>query len=368
VSAPAGTTTAEASHYSPSSLIIQAGIRIELADFAWGLREIMVTAAGPIADKMCPCLTFEAEVARHESAHVLVEFMTGARMRGASIIVAPGHSGGRTSNRMPPPDAIPISDQERIDSYMHIGGPHYDLAEIEAFVTTLLTDFAPLVRRLAAVLLERKSMSARACRRVLFKAMKKDLRRAKIVAEKDRRAQAAFALERKQAIGSAHSPLCDARFQLLVWVLAGPLAECAQPFRRSVADHESGHATIAWLLGLDVLSVSMVGRPDVRVGKSCFRVGCTVVACPATDPTSIVSAPLSDREFAARACMAASAMSGRPGWRGAVEVYHRARQEAKRLVTENMPLILTLAQALSQHRELDGEQIATILGPRDGTE
>jgi hypothetical protein len=265
---------------------------------------------------------------------------------------------------MPPPDAIPISDQERIDSYMHIGGPHYDLAEIEAFVTTLLIDFAPLVRRLAAVLMERKSMSARACRRVLFKAMRKDLRRAKIVAEKDRRAQAAFTLERKQAIRSAHSPLRDAYFQRAVWVLAGPLAERAQPFRRSVADHESGHAIVAHLQGFDVLSVSMVGRPDVRVGKSGFRVvrlGCCTVACPGADPISTVSAQLSDREFAARACMAASVLSGRPGWRGAVEVYHRARLEAKRLVDENMPLIIRLAQALSQHREFDRAEFLAVL-------
>ena len=54
--------------------------------------------------------------------------------------------------------------------------------------------YRPLkVRRLADALLERKVISARRARSLLYKAQRKELRRARIVAEKDHRNQQAWA-------------------------------------------------------------------------------------------------------------------------------------------------------------------------------
>jgi len=70
-----------------------------------------------------------------------------------------------------------------------------DRAELEAATEKLLCDYWPLVRRLARALVERKEISARGCRRILFAAMRRDLRRSRAVAEKDRRNQAAWSAE-----------------------------------------------------------------------------------------------------------------------------------------------------------------------------
>jgi len=59
----------------------------------------------------------------------------------------------------------------------------------------------PLVRRLARALVERKEISGRRCRQILFRALRKDLRRSRAVAEKDRRHQQAWGAELRQALG-----------------------------------------------------------------------------------------------------------------------------------------------------------------------
>ena len=57
------------------------------------------------------------------------------------------------------------------------------------------------MRRLAQALVERKEISAMCCRRILFTAMRKDLRRSRTVAEKDRRNQVAWSAELQAALG-----------------------------------------------------------------------------------------------------------------------------------------------------------------------
>jgi hypothetical protein len=367
-------------HYSPSMLILQPGASIELRDFMWALRELAVYMAGPISNKMSPCATSLEYIARHEACHCLTGFMLGQRF-AASIVAVPGHSAGRVSrtSRRPLPGEPSLSDEEQIADFAVLGGGHFDVGEVEAFVTRLLDDFRPLVRRLTDELLRARVLSARRVRQVLFRAMRKDWRRARALQERDRREQARSRAVLKTAVG-ARSPLrrtAKVYFRYAVWALSGGLAERFQPFRRSVADHEAGHGVIGLLVGFDVISVSIIGGADARIGMSSVRVGCCTVASPTADLTSWPggsdwpgdfsrppSTMLSDRQLAARCCMAASALSGRPGWRGALRQYRRARDEAKRLVDENMPLILKLSQALALHRELDREQIARILGSR----
>jgi len=48
---------------------------------------------------------------------------------------------------------------------------------------------------------ERKEISGRCCRRLLLRAMRKDLRRSRAVAEKDRRNQQAWGAEFRRALG-----------------------------------------------------------------------------------------------------------------------------------------------------------------------
>jgi hypothetical protein len=65
----------------------------------------------------------------------------------------------------------------------------------------LLCAYWPLVRVLADVLVERKVVSGRHARQILFGALRKDLRRWRTVAETDRRNQQAWAAELRQALG-----------------------------------------------------------------------------------------------------------------------------------------------------------------------
>jgi hypothetical protein len=61
------------------------------------------------------------------------------------------------------------------------------------------------VRRLARALVERKEISGRRCRQILFRAMRKDLRRSLVVAGHDRRNQQAWGAEFCRALGSKTS-------------------------------------------------------------------------------------------------------------------------------------------------------------------
>jgi hypothetical protein len=54
---------------------------------------------------------------------------------------------------------------------------------------------------LGQALVERKEISGRRARQILFRALRKDLRRSRVIAEKDRRNQAAWAAELRRALG-----------------------------------------------------------------------------------------------------------------------------------------------------------------------
>jgi hypothetical protein len=156
----------------------------------------MVAVAGPISEKIGPRCTVEEAVGVHEAAHVVIQFLLGCRLRGASIIPWEGHSLGRASSRKPTPEDLktPLyTDDQMAHDYALLGG--LDRAELEAATEKLLCAYWPLVRRLARALVERKEVSGRRCRQILFRAMRKDLRSARIVAEKDRRNQQAWGTE-----------------------------------------------------------------------------------------------------------------------------------------------------------------------------
>lgn len=172
------------------------------ASLEWLKGEIMVLLAGPIAERNTWLqMTLEHVVAIHEAGHVVVAFLLGKRLRGVSITPWPGHSLGRAVSRKPVPEdfqKLPVTDEKKAKDYAYLGG--FDLSEIEAATGQLLIDHWPLVRRLADVLLERKVISGRSARSLLYKAQRKQLRRARIVAEKDRRNQLLWAAERRRMV------------------------------------------------------------------------------------------------------------------------------------------------------------------------
>jgi len=94
----------------------------------------------------------------------------------------------------------PVTYVQRAHDYALLGG--LDLPALQAATEKLLSDYWPLVRCLAQALVERKEISGRYCRRLLFTAMRKDLRRSRIVAEKDRRYQVAWRAELRRELGT----------------------------------------------------------------------------------------------------------------------------------------------------------------------
>jgi len=182
--------------------VIAPGAVLELSGVEWAAREIMVAVAGPISEKIGPSLTVEEIVGVHEAARVVIQFLLGRRLHGASIIPWEGHSLGRASSRKPTPEDLktPLyTDDQMAHDYALLGG--LNRAELEDATEKLLCAYWPLVWRLARALVERKEISARGCRRILFAAIRKDLRRSRAVAEKDRRNQAAWSAELRRALG-----------------------------------------------------------------------------------------------------------------------------------------------------------------------
>jgi hypothetical protein len=180
--------------------VIAPGAVIQLSGVEWAAREIMVAVAGPISEKIGLRSTVDEIVALHEAAHVAIQFLLGKRLAGASIIPWEGHSAGRASSRKRRPEDVEIcTDDQKAHDYALLGG--LNRAELEAATEKLLVCYWPLVRRLARALVERKEISGRRCRRLLFTAMRKDLRRSPAVAEKDRRNQQAWAAELRRELG-----------------------------------------------------------------------------------------------------------------------------------------------------------------------
>jgi hypothetical protein len=122
----------------------------------------MEAVAGPTAEKIGLRSTVEEMVGVHEAAHVVLQFLLGRRLAGASIIPWEGHSLGRASSCKPTPEMLkapPVTDEQRTRDYALLGGPNR--AELEAATEKLLSDYWPLVRALAAVLVQRKVVSGR---------------------------------------------------------------------------------------------------------------------------------------------------------------------------------------------------------------
>jgi hypothetical protein len=180
------------------------GAVLDLSGIEWAAREIMVAVAGPISERIGPRCTVEEAVGVHEAAHVVIQFLLGRRLAGASIIPWEGHSLGRASSRKPTAEDLktPLyTDDQMAHDYALLGG--LNRAELEAATEKLLCVYWPLVRRLARALVERKEISGRRARQILFRALRKDLRRPRTVAEKDRRNQVVWSAELRRALGRA---------------------------------------------------------------------------------------------------------------------------------------------------------------------
>jgi hypothetical protein len=182
--------------------VIAPGAVLRPTGIKWAAREIMVSVAGPIAEKIGRRPTVEEMVGVHEAAHVVMQFLLGKRLAGASIIPWEGHSLGRASSCKPTPEILQkpvITDEQKAQDFAQLAG--LDLAQVEAATEKLISDHWPLVRALADALVERKVVSGRRARQILFAAYQKQLRRWCIVAEKDRRNQQAWSAELRRSFG-----------------------------------------------------------------------------------------------------------------------------------------------------------------------
>jgi hypothetical protein len=178
------------------------GAVLQLTGIEWAAREIMVSVAGPLAERIGHRSTVEEMVGVHEAGHVAMQFLLGCRLAGASIIPWEGHSLGRASSCKLTPEILQkpvITEEQKASDFAQLAG--LDLAQIEAAAEELISAHWPLVRALAEALVERKVVSARRARQILFGAYRKELRRWRIVAEKDRRNQQAWAAELRRALG-----------------------------------------------------------------------------------------------------------------------------------------------------------------------
>lgn len=188
------------------------GVVVEVTGLEWGIREIMVTVAGPIAGRMAYIRpTMDAAIAIHEAGHVVMQFLLGARLLGASIIPWPGHSLGRASSVKLTPAMLekpPLTDDQISSDYASLAG--IELASLETIAQELLAEYWPLVRALAARLVERREIPARRARQILFRALRKDHRRTRTLAEADRRRQQETARILREAVGKFPSRLAVA--------------------------------------------------------------------------------------------------------------------------------------------------------------
>jgi hypothetical protein len=176
---------------SPLPFVVQPGSLIPLSGLEWGIREIMISVAGPAAEQISSARsTVDGIVAVHEAGHVVMQFLLGARLEGASIVPWPGHSLGRASARRRGPIELETpsrSDAEVSSDYARLAG--VELSRVETAALELLAEYWPLVRALAARLVERKVISGRRTRQILFRGLRKDVRRARALAQADRRRQ-----------------------------------------------------------------------------------------------------------------------------------------------------------------------------------
>jgi hypothetical protein len=113
--------------------VIAPGAALQLSGAEWVVREIMISMAGPIAERIGYRATTEAVVAVHEAGHAVVAFLTGKRHDAVSIIPWPSHSLGRLGPRRPTADLLNKpwpSDQEMTKDLALLGG--CELAQVEA--------------------------------------------------------------------------------------------------------------------------------------------------------------------------------------------------------------------------------------------
>lgn len=113
----------------------------------WGVHEIIgFHGGGRFAERIGPRPKVEAVVAVHEVGHVVIQFVLGKRLAGASIIPWEGHSLGRASSRKPTPELLKnfcARTSKRKDFALVTG---VDLSEVEASTEKLLADYWSLAR------------------------------------------------------------------------------------------------------------------------------------------------------------------------------------------------------------------------------
>ncbi len=131
--------------------------------------------------------------------------------------------------------------------------------------------------------------------------------------------------------------------------------------------HEAGHVAADHLFGLHPWRASIVPNPSIKVGTGTLAGFASAGSEPEPPADFALPAELtSDRRTIAQCCWALSLIEPRPGWQTARQIMRRLRAETRDLLQQNWPLVVRVAEALSEHETLDHVQLAAILTRPEG--
>ena len=135
----------------------------------------------------------------------------------------------------------------------------------------------------------------------------------------------------------------------------------------ATAWHEAGHVTADHLLGLYPWRASIVENRSVKVGTG-IMIGFASAGSEPEPPAdfALPTELQTDRRTIAKCCWALSLIEPRPGWQTARQIMRRLRAETRELLQQNWPLVVRVAEALSEHETLDHRQLAAILSMSEG--
>lgn len=127
------------------------------------------------------------------------------------------------------------------------------------------------------------------------------------------------------------------------------------------AYHEAGHAVAAVVADEYAYGLSIVLRPDIKVGKSSILGGFAFHghSRTSTKPLEVPESPQTDIDSAAGLCCL---LAPTFAWRDGLAVYRTLKVRTEALIEDHWRSIKLLAIELNQRKELGQEEIERILG------
>jgi hypothetical protein len=161
----------------------------------------------------------------------------------------------------------------------------------------------------------------------------------------------------------------------VISILAGPIGErrvAAWNRRRRRAVHEASHAVVAAMVGLHAGETSIVGKPEVKVGKGHVAGFATIRLHPPQKnepPDASLPWPTEvrpdHRKAAGYASVLAPVMGWPVGWRGLLSYVRHLQAITRELVDRHWMRIATIAALLEALSYLEADEIAALMKTTD---